>query len=526
MEKPHLHLQQKVKCNLQQSQGFCLAFLLFSLYDVLFKLFVINSRFFKNLSFLLKYYMLINVSTVLKPYFTITDITMGKKNLYLIDGTAYIYRAYHAIRSLTNSKGVATNAVFGFTRMLLKLLEETKPEYVVMFFDVKGPTFRHEMYDKYKANRPPMPDDLSIQIPYIKEITKAYNIQIIEKTGYEADDLIGSFAKKAEKEDFFVTIVTGDKDFVQLVTENVIILDTMKDKITDIETVQSDFSGLFPKHITDIMGLSGDVADNVPGVPGIGIKTAVSLIKTYDSIDNIYENIDKVTGKKRRENLENYKDQAYLSKKLVTIVKDVFFETDLLSCVQKEPDNEKLSKLFDELEFRNLQQSVLKTTDLSKKEYKGILNKEDLDKLIKYLQSAEIISIDTETTSKNPVLAEIVGISVAVKENEAFYIPFGHDYENAPEQLLKKDVLDAFKPVIENDKIKKVGQNIKYDIMVFSNCGIEMKGVFFDTMIASYLINPSGRGNSLDKIAMNLLNHKTRTSLSPLKQRFHHTCQK
>ncbi len=454
--------------------------------------------------------MLINVSTSLKPYFTINDkIMKKKKTLYLIDGTAYVYRAYHAIRFLTNSKGFSTNAVFGFTRMLLKFLEDKKAEYVIMFFDVKGPTFRHEMYDEYKANRPPMPDDLSAQIPYIKKITKAYNIQIIEKAGYEADDLIGSFAKKAEKEGFFVTIVTGDKDFVQLVTENIIILDTMKDKITDKDTVQSEYGGLLPKHITDIMGLSGDTADNVPGVPGIGIKTAISLIKTYDSIDNIYENIDKVTGKKRRENLEKYKDQAYLSKKLVTIVKDVSFETDLLSCKPGEPDNEKLFELFDELEFKNLQQTVLKTTDLSKKEYKGIFNKEDLNDLVKYLKSAEIISIDTETTSKNPVLAEIVGISVAVKENEAFYIPFGHDYEKSPAQLLKEDVLDSLRPVIEDDKIKKVGQNIKYDMMVFSKCGIEMKGTFFDTMVASYLINPSARGHSLDKIAMNFLNHKT-----------------
>ena len=214
------------------------------------------------------------------------------RTIYLIDGSAYIYRAYHAIRSLSNSKGFPTNAIFGFTRMLLKLINDKRPEYIVMFFDSKGPTFRHELFDAYKANRPPMPEDLSIQIPYIKEITSAFNLSVMEKQGFEADDLIGTVSLKAEAQGFRVVMVTGDKDFMQLVTDKAVIWDPMKDKKIDTDSIKKDF-GVRPDQMTDVFGLAGDSADNIPGVPGIGQKTALSLIKDFGGMDFLYDQIDR-----------------------------------------------------------------------------------------------------------------------------------------------------------------------------------------------------------------------------------------
>ena len=241
-----------------------------------------------------------------------------KKTIYLIDGTAYIHRAYHAIRGLTNSKGLPTNAVFGFTRMLIRLIEERRPSYAGMFFDAKGPTFRHAIYSEYKANRPPMPEEMAVQIPHIKKVTSAFNLPIIEMQGYEADDLIGTIARIAEMKGFHVVMITGDKDFLQLVTEKSTIWDPMKESATDKNTIIDQF-GIEPYQMIDVQGLCGDTADNIPGVPGIGMKTAVSLIKTFNSMQALYENIETITKKKQRENLENFKDQAFLSRRLVTI---------------------------------------------------------------------------------------------------------------------------------------------------------------------------------------------------------------
>ncbi|MBW2739185.1 MAG: DNA polymerase I, partial [Deltaproteobacteria bacterium] len=293
------------------------------------------------------------------------------KTIYLIDGSAYIYRAYHAIRGLSNSKGLPTNAAFGFTKILLKLIEDRNPEYAGMFFDVKGPTFRHEMFDAYKANRPPMPEDLSIQIPYIKDITKGFNIPVIEMSGYEADDLIGTLARKAEEAGFSVIMVTGDKDFMQLVTDKSIIWDPMKEKTIDGNVIRDTY-GLEPRQMVDVMGLSGDSADNIPGVPGIGPKTAVSLIKTFESIELLYEQVDAVKKKKQHENLVRYKEQALLSKELVRINDKVPLSFTPEDFKYRAPDSAVLSGLFKKLEFRQLQQSVIKRADLSKKKYKAV----------------------------------------------------------------------------------------------------------------------------------------------------------
>jgi DNA polymerase-1 len=432
------------------------------------------------------------------------------RTLYLIDGSAYIYRAYHAIRNLTNSKGLPTNAVFGFTRMLIKLIEDRSPEYAAMFFDAKGPTFRHEIYRDYKANRPPMPDDLSTQIPYIKEITHGFNIPVIEMQGFEADDLIGTYGCRAEKAGFLVVMITGDKDFIQLVTDHALIWDPMKEKTIDIETVRADF-GVEPSQMIDVMALSGDAADNIPGVPGIGPKTALSLIKTFGSIDRLYEQVHAITKKKQHQNLVQYKEQAFLSKKLVKINIDVSLSFHPEKLRLKGPNNAELSTIFKNLEFRQLQQSFPGPSDLSNKNYRAIFDTSTLSMLIGRLGTAEKFAIDTETTSKDPMKAKLVGMSFSMTTGEAYYIPCAHDYPGAPPQLELKKVLSLLKPILENPDIKKIGQNIKYDWMVLKRHGINLSGVIFDTMLASYLINPSKRAHNLNQIAIDFLDHKMTT---------------
>jgi DNA polymerase-1 len=436
------------------------------------------------------------------------DPMKKEKTIYLIDGTAYIHRAYHAIRGLSNSKGLPTNAAFGFTRMLLKLIEDRSPRYAGMFFDAKGPTFRHDMYTDYKANRPPMPEDMSTQIPYIKKITAAFQLPIIEMQGFEADDLIGTYARMAEKKDYTVVMVTGDKDFIQLVTGRTIIWDPMKDVTIDAEFVKKSY-GVDPPQMIDVMGLAGDTSDNVPGVPGIGQKTALKLIQNFGSLQQLYQAVDSITQKKQRENLVHYRDQAFLSRELVTIDTRVPVSDDLAAFEVAAPDAAALSELFKTLEFRQLQQAMSAKTDLSHKDYKAILDLDDLAKLIRRLKSAGIFALDTETTSQNPIKADLVGLSFALQADEAFYIPCGHDYLGAPRQIALTDVLNQLRPILENPAIKKIGQNIKYDWIVLSRHGVNLEGVVFDTMIASYLLNPSKRAHNLDQIAMDFLGHKT-----------------
>jgi DNA polymerase-1 len=431
-----------------------------------------------------------------------------EKTIYLIDGTAYIHRAYHAIRGLSNSKGLPTNATFGFTRMLLKLIEDHTPRYAGMFFDAKGPTFRHEMFTEYKANRPPMPDDMAVQIPYIKEITAAFQFPIIERQGFEADDLIGTYARIAEKNGYSVVMVTGDKDFIQLVTDQAIIWDPMKDETIDVAFVKKSY-GIGPQQMVDVMGLSGDTSDNVPGVPGIGQKTALALIQNHQSMAKLYEAVDSITQKKQRENLIKYRDQAFLSRDLVTIDKQVPVSDDLTIFKIGPPDSGQLSKLFKTLEFRQLQQAVSRKTDLANKDYRAILKMDEFVTLVERLKSVRIFAIDTETTSQNPMEARLVGLSFALQANEAFYIPCAHDYIGAPQQLPLAEVLNLLRPVLEDPDIKKVGQNIKYDWIVLSRHGVTLEGVVFDTMVASYLLNPSKRAHNLDQIALDFLGHKT-----------------
>jgi DNA polymerase-1 len=438
------------------------------------------------------------------------DSETREKTLYLIDGTAYIHRAYHAIRNLSNSRGFPTNAVFGFARMIIKLMEERRPRYAVICFDTKGPTFRHKIYDEYKANRPPMPEDMAAQIPYIKKVTEGFRLPSVELSGYEADDLIGTLADEAEKDGFTVVLVTGDKDFVQLVSERVSIWDPMKDRVVDVDRVREEF-GISPEQMIDAMGLAGDTADNIPGVPGIGMKTAVKLIGVHGSMDALYENLDSVAGRKQKENLANYREQAFLSRDLVRIHRTVPVDLSPADFKVSEPDRDALFSLFTELEFRQLQQQYKDREASRARKYRMILDEKELAALVETLAAAETFAVDTETTSQDPMRAELVGVSFAVRPHEAFYIPCGHRYNGAPDQLSAQTVLERIRPLVEDPVRAKIGQNIKYDWIVLQRCGLAPAGKIFDTMVASYLINPTKRAHSLDQIALDFLGVKTIT---------------
>ncbi len=431
----------------------------------------------------------------------------AKKTVYLIDGSAYIYRAYHAIRNLSSSKGQPTNAVFGFSRMLIKLMETKAPEYLAICFDVKGPTFRHDMYPDYKANRPPMPEDMVEQIPWIKKVVAGFRIPVIEARGYEADDLIGTLARQAGEAGFEVVMVTGDKDFMQLVTEQSVIWDPMQDKTIDTAFIAKKHE-VTPRKMIQVMGLSGDTADNIPGVPGVGPKTAVSLVKEYGSIDTLYEQIDTVKKKKLHENLVTYREQALLSRELVTINTEapVTFAPETLEA--KAPDNEQLAEIFRELEFRQLQKLYPVARPEVDKDYRAILDARALGDLVQALLAADIVAVDTETTSLNPMLADLVGISFAIRKDAAVYIPCGHDPDIVPVQLDREFILETLRPVLESASVRKIGQNIKYDQMVFKRHGISLNGVYADTMLMSYLIDPSKRAHGLDRIAEDFLGHQ------------------
>ncbi|OQY52073.1 MAG: DNA polymerase I [Desulfobacteraceae bacterium 4572_89] len=432
-----------------------------------------------------------------------------KKKIFLIDGSAFLYRAFHAIRSLSTANGHPTNATFGFTRILLKLLKEKTPEYAVVFFDVKGPTFRHTMYEQYKANRPPMPEELAIQIPDVKKMISALNIPIVQKIGFEADDLVGTYADLAQKQGFQVIMVTGDKDFIQLITDDCQLWDPMKDKIMDMARVQEEM-GISPLQFIDVLGLAGDTADNIPGVKGVGPKTAIKLIMEFGSIENIYENLDQLQKKKKLyENLSNSREIVFLSRDLACIDQNIKVKENIEDFKLKPFDTQKAFELFKELEFKNLALEFAAKADKSKKVYKLITFSQELEKLAKVLENKEIFAIDTETTSKNPMEAELVGISFSYMADSGFYIPIAHINAGDIQQPEKQEILRIFKPILENPDIHKIGQNIKYDYIVLARYGILLKGIVFDTMIASYLLNPTTRGHGLDRIAMNLFGYKT-----------------
>jgi DNA polymerase-1 len=430
-----------------------------------------------------------------------------KKVVYLLDGSSYIHRAYHAIRNLSNSKGLSTNAIFGFTRMILKLIDGARPKYLAVILDAKGPNFRHEIYEDYKANRPPMPEDLVEQLAYIKRIVKGLNVTMLEKKGYEADDIIGTLARKGQKEGFLVVIVTGDKDFRQLISPQISLWDTMKDKVTDYKAFKKEYA-LEPEQIIDLMGLSGDASDNIPGVRGVGEKTALDLVREFGSLEGVFEHLGDIKKKKLRENLENFQSDALMSKRLVTIEQSVPLAHKIEDLRLGEPDHEVLSELFRELEFKGLWDQFATRAGTATTDYRLCLSEEGLCSLIEEIKQKGLVSVDTETTNQDPMLAGLVGISFSCEEGKATYLPLAHHYLGAPEQLEFSKALGLLKDILQDEHFAKIGQNIKYDALVLRRHGIELQGIHFDTMIASYVINPSLREHNLDYLAQHYLNHR------------------
>jgi DNA polymerase-1 len=434
------------------------------------------------------------------------------QRLYLVDGSSYIYRAYFAIRHLSNSKGEATNAIYGFTTMLLTLLRQEQPDHVAVIFDSKGPTFRKELYPDYKANRSAMPEDLVPQIPVIKEVVQALRMPALELPGFEADDIIATLARRFAAQGLEVTVVTGDKDLMQIVDERIRLLDTMKGKVTGRQEVIERF-GVPPEQVLEILGLAGDSSDNIPGVPGIGEKTASALIQEFGSIDNLLDHIDQVKGKKRQENLREFAEQARLSRRLAALVDDLEMNIGFDQFLLEDPDTEALQSLFKRLEFTRLLTDlpalqVQPTTD-SDADYRTIMTDDQLDALIAELKNAGTFALDTETTSLTAVQADLVGLSFAVRSDAGWYVPVGHSYLGVPEQLPLSLVLAKLKPLLEDPQVKKIGQNIKYDALVLRRAGIELAGISSDTMILSYLTHPEAKSHGLDALALSHLNYRT-----------------
>ncbi|MDH5457693.1 MAG: DNA polymerase I [Nitrospinota bacterium] len=444
-----------------------------------------------------------------------------KPKLYLIDGSSYIFRAFYGIRQmLTNSAGLPTNALYGFTTMLSRVVRDEAPDYLAVVFDSKAKTFRHDLYPDYKANRDIPPEELAQQFPYFEPLVEAFNIATLRQDGFEADDIIGTMAKKGEAAGMAVTIVSGDKDMMQLITPHVHMLDTMKDKRFEKAEVIEKF-GVPPEQVIEVMGLMGDSSDHIPGVKGVGPKTATELIQKYGSIEELYKNIDDIEKAKLKEKLETDKDNALLSRQLVTIDTEMKLDCKVEDLKVKEPDTDKLRAMFTELGFKSLLENlpegsgegVAEQPATSKVEthYETIMDVKSLDALVKKLKKAKEFALDLETTSKHPTRAEMVGISFSWAEGEACYIPVSHRYLGVPEQLDKQKVVEALKPLLEDAKLKKFGHNIKYDLIVLANEGVDLKGVAFDSMLASYVLDPSKRQHSLDDLAMEMLGHQNIT---------------
>jgi DNA polymerase I len=433
------------------------------------------------------------------------------KTIYLIDGNSYIHRAYHAIRHLSNSKGFPTNAIYGFTKMLLKLMEEKKPAYLAVVLDAKGPNFRHELYKDYKATRTPMHDDLVMQLPYIRSVIKGLNVKLIEKTGYEADDIIGTLARMGEEQNFDIMIVTGDKDFRQLISPRISLWDTMKNKTMDFKSFTDEYA-LLPSQVIDMMGLSGDSSDNIPGVPGVGEKTAINLIKEFGSLENVYRNLNEINQKKLKENLNANYEGAILSKKLVTIDRHVPITEDIDSLRAENPKHEELSKIFEELEFNALREQfsagIVDNKKPAEMDYQLCFEENEIISLVKKIKEKGMVSVNAVTTSSDPHRAELVGISFSLEENKAYYIPLSHIYLGAPKQIGPLRGLELLRGILEDENIKIVGQDIKCDALVFKRYGVDLKGIYFDTMIASYVINPGIRQHNLEYLSRHYLDHK------------------
>jgi DNA polymerase-1 len=444
-----------------------------------------------------------------------------QKRLFIIDGYATLYRSHYALirNPLTNIAGTPTSAIFGFANQVFQLIEDEKPDYLVAAFDSKGKNFRHELYTDYKANRSAMPDEIQTQLPYLWELLEAMNIPMLRVGGVEADDIIGTVAKMCDKENLQCNIVSGDKDFMQLINDKTFLYAPQARKrakeIFDNKKVLEKW-GVGPEHIIDLLGLMGDSSDNVPGVQGVGPKTAMKLIQDFGSIENIYEEIDNISNEKMREKLLNSKDNAFLSKQLVTILTDVDIEATISDFKKKEMDSKKLEDIFKELEFSGLlkkigsKESVEIKTVKREKKYENLTSINQLKSFVSSVKENEWLSVDLETTSINPMMAEIVGFSFSVKKDTGVYIPIR--FKDKTDNLFGDDdlqvAIDILKPVLENQNIPKTGQNIKYDALIMKRYGIDLNGIAFDTMIAAHLISPNVRSYKLDNLSLTHLGYK------------------
>ncbi len=451
-------------------------------------------------------------------------------HFYLIDGSGYIFRAYYALPPLSRkSDGLPTGAVSGFCSMLFKLLEDSraddskeKPTHFAVIFDSARKNFRNEIFKDYKANRSEAPEDLAPQFEYIRKSVKAFNLPSIELLNFEADDLIATYAEQISRLGAKVTVISSDKDLMQLVSKDIRLYDPMKNKVIGEKEVIEKF-GVKPSQVIDVQSLAGDTSDNIPGVPGIGIKTAAELINKYKDLDTLLDKASEIKQNKRRETLLENKDKALLSRKLVTLKKDVPVKDQLESFILKEVHKENLFNFLREMEFNRLLSQVISfygddsknSTKEKHKEnskfkidtnkYKNILNEGDLDKLLKKLNEKSFISVDTETSSLNPIDAELVGISFCYDVNEAYYIPVGHKNIKS---LKRELVIKKIKKILEDPSIKKVGQNIKYDLMVFKKYGIDVEPIE-DTMLLSYTLNAGNNRHNMDTLSELHLGHKT-----------------
>lgn len=427
------------------------------------------------------------------------------KEVYLIDGSAYIYRAYYAIAPLSNDEGMPTHAVFGFLSILKRMLKEKSPQYLAVAFDMRGPVFRHDLYADYKANRPPMPDDLVVQIPYIKELVHAMNIPCFEIQGIEADDIIASSAKLLSEQGHKVVVVSGDKDLLQLVGESTVMWDPMKNKVMDSAAVEEKYN-VKPGQLLDCYALMGDTSDNVPGVPGIGPKTAEKLINEHKSLEGVYEALEGMKKSKMKERLGDNKDAAFLSRDLIRLKYDADVPAELSAYQFKESDREKLQDLYKRLGFKSMVKENVPTKTVSTDGFQLVQTEESLEKLVEHLQKTALMVIDTETTSLDVSRASLVGLSICTDLESAWYIPVGHIQENGElqeGQLSKVLVLDTLKPFLESEALPKLGHNIKYDYSVLrKSCDLTMQGPLYDSMIAAYLVEPGRRSLKLDELCL------------------------
>lgn len=435
-----------------------------------------------------------------------------QKHLVLVDGSSYLYRAFHALPSLSNSKGMPTGAAYGIINMLRKLLADYDPSHLAVVFDAKGKTFRDDLYSEYKANRPPMPDELRQQLDAIRSLVKALGMPLLEVPGVEADDVIGTLAKQGKNSGFDVTISTGDKDMAQLVNGSVTMVNTMDNSRLDPKGVEGKF-GVTPEQMVDYLTLVGDAVDNVPGVPKVGPKTAVKWLKEYGSLDGIIAHADEIGGKVG-ESLRGCLDRLPLSRQLVTIKCDVALDVGPDNLEREAPDKSQLRELYADLEFKTWLAEILAgeeaaVEDKPEVNYEIVLEKKQLAAWIKRLGEAESFAFDTETTSLDYMRADLVGVSFAIEPGEAAYVPCGHDYDGAPKQLTREYLLAALRPLLEDPKSLKIGQNLKYDMSVLARSGIKLEGVAFDTMLESYVLDSTATRHDMDSLALKYLGHRT-----------------